>query len=616
MKSIQSVAFQWVTRSLILLFAGTIGAGAQSITVVNMVPQSLSNETVRDAEPNISVNPASPQQIAASAFTTDPAASGNSPIYVSTDGGQTWNLNVVFPGAGCGSTATCDATLRFADTSNVLYAGILRGDNQDLNILRSGNFLAPGLMTTLVDRTNEDQPWVEAATAGTDRGYVGNNDFSLGADSASVILSADAATAPPPAGFAPHGIDTRATCHQDGPSIRPAVHSSGVIYAVYFGWRGTCSTTDVVVARDDNWGSGATPFTSLLDTDTNPGVRVVSGVSIPPLNATLLGTQRVGSQLAIAVDPTDSQTVYVAWADSTTGPNYTVHVRRSKLGGAAGSWSADLQTIVSATNPGLAVNAQGKVGFLFQKLVNPGSGDHWETHLVISKDGSFSSPSDLVLARLPDQNGGYGGVNPIGDYDNVIAVGSDFYGIFSGNNTPDLANFPNGVTYQRFADFTSHTLFADAGHTTSTPVSIDPFFFHFTPPPALQYAAKFVCGRTNEEEAEHGQGMAADATYFTLINLHNPGDKTAPARMKIATTKPNGVPGNISPFLPLSLNSDQAMEVDCAQIRKLANDNSRFLEGFVIVESDFNLDDVAVYTAGHEGKLQTFDTERVPERKQ
>jgi hypothetical protein len=110
--------------------------------------------------------------------------------------------------------------------------------------------------------------------------------------------------------------------------------------------------------------------------------------------------------------------------------------------------------------------------------------------------------------------------------------------------------------------------------------------------------------------------MAAEGTYFTVVNVHNPGEKAAPGRMKVATTNPNGQPGNVSPFLPLALNPDQALEVDCSQIRKLANDTSRFLEGFVVVESDFSLDAVAVYTAGHEGKLQTFGIERVPARKQ
>ena len=57
-----------------------------------------------------------------------------------------------------------------------------------------------------------------------------------------------------------------------------------------------------------------------------------------------------------------------------------------------------------------------------------------------------------------------------------MAVGTDFYGIFAANNTPDLANFPHGVTYQRNADFNSHTLLA-LDNTTPVPVSIDPFFF-------------------------------------------------------------------------------------------------------------------------------------------
>ena len=50
-----------------------------------------------------------------------------------------------------------------------------------------------------------------------------------------------------------------------------------------------------------------------------------------------------------------------------------------------------------------------------------------------------------------------------------------FYGIFSANNKPDLANFPNGVKYQRNANFATHTLL----NLNNVPVSnsIDPFFF-------------------------------------------------------------------------------------------------------------------------------------------
>jgi hypothetical protein len=57
-----------------------------------------------------------------------------------------------------------------------------------------------------------------------------------------------------------------------------------------------------------------------------------------------------------------------------------------------------------------------------------------------------------------------------------VAVGQTFFGIFSANNTPDMANFPNGVIYQRNANFITHTLL-DVNNLSPVHVSIDPFFF-------------------------------------------------------------------------------------------------------------------------------------------
>jgi hypothetical protein len=445
------------------------------VKVVNMIPNSLSNESGRDSEPNITASFLDPLRIAASAFTVDPLSSGNAPIYISTDGGDTWTLNVVLPGGN----KTGDTTLRFVGPSNVLYAGILRTDNGNLNILRKADFTVAGLMDVLVTKTNDDQPYVDGATvmagasAGTDRVFVGENDFGAGTKTATVVLSLDAATAPAPAGFGSHVVEPRTTSGQDGPPIRCAVHLDGTVYAVYMGWR-SGSTMDIVVARDDNWGSGATPFTALSDSDLKAGKRVVVGAAIAPFGG-LLGTQRVGSQLAIAVDPRNSDIVYIAWADGATSATQTLHVRRSVDRGV--TWSGDRRTVSTATNPGLAINQHGVVGFLFQQLHNPGSGNKWQTHFMSSSD-EFATVTDLTLADVPDANGSYTGPNPIGDYAGVIAVGKNFYGIFSGNNTPDNTNFPNGVTYQRNANFTTHTL----TDLSSNPVaaSIDPFFFKVT----------------------------------------------------------------------------------------------------------------------------------------
>jgi hypothetical protein len=453
-----------------------------AVKVVNMIPNSLSNDNGRDSEPNITTSFLDPAHIAASAFTLDPLSSGNAPIYLSTDGGDTWVLSVVLPGGN----KTGDTTLRYVGPSNVLYAGILRTDNANLNILRKPDVTVPGLMDVLVTKTNDDQPYVEGATAmagagtGQDRVYVGENDFAAASGhTATIDLSLDAATAPAPAGFATHSIETRATSPQDGPPIRPAVHLDGTVYGVYQAWR-SASTMDVVVVRDDNWGSGGTPFTALVEPpgppplDGKAGVRVVIGASRTPLGS-LLGTQRVGGQLAIAVDPRDSDTVYIAWADGASSASQTIRVRRSLNRGV--TWSGDLIAISTATNPGLAINQQGVVGLLYQQLHNPGSGNRWQTHFRSSGNG-FTTGTDAILADVPDSNGTYAGPNPIGDYAGLIAVGKNFYGIFSGNNTPDMANFPNSVTYQRNANFTTHTLLDLASSPVG--VSIDPFFFKVT----------------------------------------------------------------------------------------------------------------------------------------
>jgi hypothetical protein len=178
----------------------------------------------------------------------------------------------------------------------------------------------------------------------------------------------------------------------------------------------------------------------------------------------------------MAVDPHDSDIAYVSWA---TGPHLGVvqslHVRRTTDRGA--TWSGDLVTVAGATNAQLAITTDHRVGFLYQQLVTPSSGvGRWETHVQVSHDAWATAAEDIVLANTPDT--GYAGWDPyLGDYADLQAVGSDLYAIFSTLNTPDLANFPHGVHYQRNADFTGHQLL-DVNGVTPVVSSIDPFFAH------------------------------------------------------------------------------------------------------------------------------------------
>jgi hypothetical protein len=460
--------------------------------IVNIIPNSLSGETHQDSEPNLAVNPNNPLQIAVSAFTFDPSGGPFAPIFVSTDGGMTWALKSVVPGASS-KTPTGDITLRFGRTSDVLYAAIIRGDNFHMNILRTGDFTSSTPMTVLFSRAPQpldDQPWVQATTGGqpsTDRVYVGSNNLNNEPRTATIDQSLDAATAPPPAGFffpSPITIASRVPDGLNGPSIRPVIHRSGRIYAAYFNWTSSSSggtsndpfdleTSDVVVCRDDHWGLNF--YGALVDAeDGQTGVRVAKQVQIhfdtgKQKTQGSLGQERVGSHLSIAVDPNDRDLVFLAWGDGH--PN-TLHLRRSTDGGA--KWSGDLRAVPRAINPALAINDRGEVGFLFQRLTD--SGDTWETHLEISNDRFQTSPAPIVLAAVPSHEPKAQFLPYLGDYIYLTAVRDAFMGVFCANNTPNRAHFPKGVNYLRNADFSTHTLL-DIDNKTPVAPSIDPFFF-------------------------------------------------------------------------------------------------------------------------------------------
>jgi CARDB len=597
------------------------------ILVVNMIPRSLSGESNQDSEPNLAVNPANPLHVAGSAFTPDPMGGQNAPIFVSSDGGNTWLLNSIVPSQAGSLTGTGDITVRFASTSNILYAGILRRPGSlRLNILRTNNFLGAATMTVLVDRPNVDQPYVQATTvAGNDRVYVGLNDFaSPGGRTATIDQSFNADALAPV--FNSIRIEQRATSGQDGPPIRPAIHTDGTIYAIFYGWRaftGSVATTDIVVVRDDNSGLGPNPFTDLVDSDGLAGMRVVQRRLVPWANFSQpnFGQERfVGSNISIAVDPNNSSIVYAAWADRVGNDDYTLHVRRSNDRGV--TWSAnDLRTITNATNPALAVNSEGTVGFLYQQVTGASMAQRWVTHLELTGD-NFTSIQDFVLASVPAMSPAPIFIPYIGDYVHVMAVGRDFYGIFSANNTPDLANFPNGVKYQRNADFATKALLDS--NNRPVPVSIDPFFFRIEPPavgPTYEYAVKFICGlQKDPDDLRLTRGL-----YATEINIHNPTEREVQFFKKLALTFPPGKqrPGKIMPIGEDRLGPDEALAVDCMDVSSRLFPNglpAPYITGFVVIQSPESLDVTAVYTTAAldgEGRVTTqssIDVEQIRER--
>lgn len=285
-----------------------------NVTIVNIIPRSLSGENNPDSEPNLAVNPANPQQIVASAFTPNPAGSGDAPIFVSTDGGNTWSLQAIVPS----DRMTGDITLRFRGINNTLYAGIIRtpivNDTPRLNILRTNDVLGGAEMTVLVDRTGSgvDQPYIQVAPVPDGQGgtadvvVCGDNDFSQPAQTATMDLSANGAANG--AAFQTVAVDARPAAEGDAPSIRPAIHPDGTVYGAFLRRIGGNAESDfrydVVVIRDDQFGGGNPPFAALIDPqDGLAGVRLAQNRLIPFLNAPVFGQERIGSTLTIGVDP-------------------------------------------------------------------------------------------------------------------------------------------------------------------------------------------------------------------------------------------------------------------------------------------------------------------------
>src|SRR5262249_34648556 len=286
-----------------------------------------------------------------------------------------------------------------------LYTGILSAHappgRTRLQILRTTNFLSTATMPVLVDRLDVDQPWVVAgslvAAQTQDRVYVGNNDFGApSGHTATVDVSLSARLDPAPAGFSTHRLEQGTTIGQDGPPVRLALHPDGTVYAVHQRWTagsGNTVTMDVVVTRDDGWGAGAPPFTHLLD-GADVGRRVATDRTIV-WNATM-GQERLGADSAIAVDPTNSDIVYVAWGDRPGGASHrwTIHVSRSSDRGQ--TWSDDLRTVVRGKNPCLAVNADGHLGFSCQQVVGRGGSQRWVTTFEGTADG-WATPAAVTV---------------------------------------------------------------------------------------------------------------------------------------------------------------------------------------------------------------------------
>jgi hypothetical protein len=136
---------------------------------------------------------------------------------------------------------------------------------------------------------------------------------------------------------------------------------------------------------------------------------------------------------------------------------------------------------------------------------------------------------------------------------------------------------------------------------------IPPAHAQVTPPnpPFMSYAAKFVCG-TQTKDLDVVRGI-----YASAINVHNPQAKltlTLYKKAVVAFPERSSV-GPVSAFAQDILQPDQAIGVDCTDIRNLFGSTTlpTHIEGFLVIEipapngqaSAPQLDVIGKYTVRH-----------------
>jgi hypothetical protein len=134
----------------------------------------------------------------------------------------------------------------------------------------------------------------------------------------------------------------------------------------------------------------------------------------------------------------------------------------------------------------------------------------------------------------------------------------------------------------------------------------------------FEYAAKLICGLQGDPK----DMRLVRGFYATAINIHNPNDKPAEFKKKLALTFPpeEQKPGKVIPIARDKLDPDEALEVDCMDIRREVFPNglpSSYIKGFVVIQGSTKLDVTAVYSAaglddqGRVTSVSSVDVEQI-----
>ena len=135
----------------------------------------------------------------------------------------------------------------------------------------------------------------------------------------------------------------------------------------------------------------------------------------------------------------------------------------------------------------------------------------------------------------------------------------------------------------------------------------------------VEYAAKYVCGKSDGEAANFAPG-----TYFTSINVRNPVGTETRFEKTFTLSLVNEKAGPVTKGIVTPLPPHASLQIDCRNILGHLRANGivppagQPAEGYVVIRGGIQFDVIGIYTAaGPSGLISTMHLERyLPQRAQ
>ena len=406
-------------------------------------------------EPSIAVDPSNTNNIAVmSGFG---GWNGNASIATSSDGGNTWTLQNSIPnppGAGGTSGCPCDQQGDYGQTGTFFGTflsftptDVYTGSSTNLTSAASWQWFTTGnpavtqQTNAAAGSGNSDQPWLVTApnpsNLSQDNVYVAYDDFTVSPVGMHVATSSNAT---------PPNFTTNVNTGAGGGGINPghrmaADKKTGVVYDLFQrstgGGDDSSKSINYMLNRSTN---GGTTWTL---NGSSTGWQVANADSDQPTAKFGSTNALLGGVDHLAVDSNTGE-VYVAYGNRDPATNNNrISVARLQDDGSGNMIVANTSFLtgqVQAALPSLAVANNGTIGALydtFDGFTPSTSLPIFSAHLAQSTDHG-ATWNDRILETFTDPNTDNGNARQrdLGDYQEVNAVGRNFYGVFSGNQIP------------------------------------------------------------------------------------------------------------------------------------------------------------------------------------